>query len=388
LRYRATSDDDANEDEDACMSINNSRSLWSRIRPYFIVFDGPLALVIFLLLSTGLVTMYSASIDFPGRLEAQIRNIIVGFIVMWIAANVPPQTLMRLAVPLYAAGVALLVAVFMFGIIKKGARRWLYIGVDFQPSEIMKIAMPLMLAWFFQQRAGMLRWQSFSIAALLLVIPVTLILKQPDLGTALLVVAAGFYVIFLAGLSWKMLVGLAVTGIASLPVIWSVMHDYQRQRVMMLIDPTSDPLGKGFHIIQSTIAVGSGGMTGKGWLKGTQGHLQFIPERTTDFIFAVFSEEFGLMGNLLLLLLYTALIGRGLMIAANAPTLFTRLLAGAITMIFFTYAFVNMGMVSGILPVVGVPLPLLSYGGTALVTLSLGAGILMSIQHHRKLVQT
>jgi rod shape determining protein RodA len=370
------------------MPMNHKRSLWSQIRPYFVVFDGPLALIIFLLLSTGLVTMYSAGIDFPGRLEAQMRNILVGFVIMWIAANVPPQTLMRLAVPLYTLGVTLLVAVFLFGIIKKGARRWLYIGMDFQPSEIMKIAMPLMLAWFFQQRAGMLRWHSFAIAAGLLAIPVVLILKQPDLGTALLVVAAGFYVIFLAGLSWKMLAGLAVTAIASLPIVWSVMHDYQRQRVMMLIDPSSDPLGKGFHIIQSTIAVGSGGLSGKGWLKGTQGHLQFIPERTTDFIFAVFSEEFGLIGNIVLLLLYTALIVRGLMIAAHAPNLFSRLLAGSITMIFFTYAFVNMGMVSGILPVVGVPLPLLSYGGTAIVTLSLGVGILMSIQRHRKLVQS
>jgi rod shape determining protein RodA len=370
------------------MPMNHKRSLWSQIRPYLVVFDGPLALIIFLLLSTGLVTMYSAGIDFPGRLEAQMRNILVGFAIMWVAANVPPPTLMRFAVPLYTLGVTLLIAVFLFGIIKKGARRWLYIGIDIQPSEIMKIAMPMMLAWFFQQRAGMLRWHSFAIAAGLLVIPVVLILKQPDLGTALLVVAAGFYVIFLAGLSWKMLAGLAVTVTASLPVIWSVMHDYQRQRVMMLIDPSSDPLGKGFHIIQSTIAVGSGGLTGKGWLKGTQGHLQFIPERTTDFIFAVFSEEFGLTGNIVLLLLYVALIVRGLMISAHAADLFSRLLAGSITMIFFTYAFVNMGMVSGILPVVGVPLPLLSYGGTALVTLSLGAGILMSIQRHRKLVQS
>ncbi len=194
--------------------------------------------------------------------------------------------------------------------------------------------------------------------------------------------------IFLAGLSWKMLIGLVVAVAASLPVGWSIMHDYQRERIMMLIDPSSDPLGKGFHIIQSTIAVGSGGMTGKGWLKGTQSHLEFIPERTTDFIFAVFSEEFGLIGNLTLMILYLLLIGRGLMIAANAPSFFTRLLAGSITLIFFTYAFVNMGMVSGILPVVGVPLPFMSYGGTALVTLGLGAGILMSIQRHRKLVQS
>ncbi len=370
------------------MRINERRSVWRRIRPYFLVFDGPLALVIFLLLSIGLITLYSAAIDFPGRVEGQLRNIMVAFVVMWMAANVPPQTLMRLAVPLYTAGVALLLAVFMFGIIKKGARRWLYIGVDIQPSEIMKIAMPLMLAWFFQLRAGMLRWHSFLIAAALLAIPVALIAKQPDLGTALLVLAAGFYVIFLAGLSWKMLIGLTVSAAASLPVVWSVLHDYQRERVMMLIDPSSDPLGKGFHIIQSTIAVGSGGFFGKGWLKGTQAHLEFIPERTTDFIFAVYSEEFGLVGNLVLLLLYLLLIGRSLMIAANAPSFFTRLLAGSITMIFFTYAFVNMGMVSGIVPVVGVPLPFMSYGGTALLTLGLGAGILMSIQRHRKLVQT
>jgi rod shape determining protein RodA len=228
----------------------------------------------------------------------------------------------------------------------------------------------------------------FVLAAVMLAVPVGLIVRQPDLGTGLLVLAAGFYVIFFAGLSWKVLGGLFIAGAASLPVLWSFLHDYQRQRVMMLIDPTSDPLGKGFHIIQSTIAIGSGGITGKGWLMGTQTHLEFIPERTTDFIFSVYSEEFGLIGNLILVLLYLLLIGRGLMITANAPTLFTRLLGGSITMIFFTYAFVNMGMVSGILPVVGVPLPFMSYGGTALVTLGLGAGILMSIQRHRKLVQT
>ncbi|MDP3670602.1 MAG: rod shape-determining protein RodA [Telluria sp.] len=370
------------------MRINERRSLWRRMRPYCVVFDGPLALVIFLLLSTSLVTLYSAGIDFPGRLEGQMRNILLSFIVMWVAALVPPQTLMRLAVPIYTFGVALLIAVFMFGIIKKGARRWLHVGIDIQPSEIMKIAVPLMLAWFFQQRAGLLRWHSFLIAAILLAIPVGLIIKQPDLGTALLVVASGFYVIFLAGLSWKMLAGLALGAAASLPVVWSVLHEYQRQRVMTLIDPTTDPLGKGFHIIQSTIAIGSGGVSGKGWLNGTQAHLEFIPERTTDFIFSVFAEEFGLIGILVLLLLYLMLIGRGLMIAANAPNFFTRLLAGAITMIFFTYAFVNMGMVSGILPVVGVPLPFMSYGGTALITLGLGAGILMSIQRHRKLIQT
>jgi len=370
------------------MRINERRSLWRRLRPYFTVFDIPLALIICALLSVGLVTLYSAGIGIPGKVEDQLRNIFLAFIVMWFVANVSPQMMMRIAVPAYVVAVALLIGVALFGTIKLGARRWLHLGVDIQPSEFMKIAMPLMLAWFFQQRAGHLRWQDYGIAAVLLAIPVGLIVKQPDLGTALLVVAAGFCVIFLAGLAWKALIALCVAGAASLPVIWSVLHDYQRERVMTLIDPTSDPLGKGFHIIQSTIAVGSGGITGKGWTHGTQAHLEFIPERTTDFIFAVFSEEFGLTGNLVLMFLYLLLIGRGLMIAGNAPNFFTRLLAGAVTMIYFTYAFVNMGMVSGILPVVGVPLPFMSYGGTALLTLGLGAGILMSIQRHRKLVQT
>jgi rod shape determining protein RodA len=368
--------------------LTDRRSFLQIVKPYFTVFDGPLAIIMFLILCVGIVTLYSAGIDFPGRVEDQLRNIVVAFIVMWIAAIVPPQTLMRFAVPIYTIGIALLVGVAAFGMIKKGARRWLNVGVVIQPSEIMKIAMPLMLAWFFQKREGMIRWREFLIAGLLLLGPVGLIAKQPDLGTALLVLAAGFYVIFLAGLSWKILAGLVVVVGASLPVAWSMMHDYQRARIMTLIDPTTDPLGKGFHIIQSTIAIGSGGVAGKGWLHGTQAHLEFIPERTTDFIFAVFSEEFGLIGNSVLLVLYLLLIGRGLIIAANAPTFFSRLLAGAITLIFFTYAFVNMGMVSGILPVVGVPLPFLSYGGTALVTLGLGAGILMSVQRHRKLVQT
>jgi rod shape determining protein RodA len=370
------------------MQLTEKKAFWPTIKPYLTVFDAPLAIIIFLILCMGIVTLYSAGIDFPGRVEDQMRNILVSFAVMWIAANVPPQTLMRFAVPIYTVGIALLIAVALFGVVKKGARRWINLGVVIQPSEIMKIAMPLMLAWFFQKREGLVRWHEFLIAGVLLAIPVGLIAKQPDLGTALLVLAAGFYIIFLAGLSWKVLIALAMTVGASLPVVWSVLHNYQRERVMMLIDPSSDPLGKGFHIIQATIAVGSGGLTGKGWLKGTQAHLEFIPERTTDFIFAVFSEEFGLAGNCTLMVLYLLLIGRGLMIAANAPTFFSRLLAGAITMMFFTYAFVNMGMVSGILPVVGVPLPLMSYGGTALVTLGLGAGILMSIQRHRKLVQS
>ncbi|SFA88355.1 cell elongation-specific peptidoglycan biosynthesis regulator RodA [Collimonas sp. OK607] len=370
------------------MNLTDKHTVWQNIKSHIAVFDGALSLIMFLILSVGIVTLYSAGIDFPGRVEDQLRNILVAFVIMWIAANIPPQTLMRFAIPAYALGVSLLIAVAVFGIVKKGSRRWINIGMVIQPSEIMKIAMPLMLAWYFQKREGMITWRDYVVAALLLALPVGLIIRQPDLGTGTLVLAAGFYVIFLAGLSWRILIGLAVAAAASLPVLWSVLHDYQRQRVMMLIDPTSDPLGKGFHIIQSTIAVGSGGIFGKGWLKGTQAHLEFIPERTTDFIFAVFSEEFGMIGNGVLLFLYMLLIGRGMMIAVNAPTMFTRLLAGSITLIFFTYAFVNMGMVSGILPVVGVPLPFMSYGGTALVTLGLGAGILMSIQRHRKLIQT
>lgn len=370
------------------IKMSYSEAIRNRLKNWITVFDGPLALIVFLIMSVGIVTLYSAGIDFPGRVEDQLRNIVIGFIIMWIAASVPPQTLMRFAVPIYTIGIALLVAVAMFGLIKKGARRWLNIGIVIQPSEIMKIALPLMLAWFFQKREGYIGWREYAIAMVLLAIPAGLIMKQPDLGTALLVAATGFYVIFLAGLSWKVVIGMAISAAASLPIIWTLLHDYQRNRVMMLIDPSSDPLGKGFHIIQSIIAIGSGGISGKGWMQGTQAYLHFIPERTTDFIFAVFSEEFGLIGNIVLIILYLLLIARGLIIAVNASGLFSRLLAGAITMMFFMYAFVNMGMVSGILPVVGVPLPFMSYGGTAMVTLGLGTGILMSIQRHRKLVQT
>jgi rod shape determining protein RodA len=246
----------------------------------------------------------------------------------------------------------------------------------------------MMLAWYFHKNETMLRMRDFAIAALLLAVPVALIARQPDLGTAVLVAAAGFYVIFFAGIGWKILAALGTLGLASLAPLWGMLHDYQRRRILTLIDPTQDPLGSGYHTIQSTIAVGSGGITGKGWLHGTQTHLEFIPERHTDFIFAVFSEEFGLVGNVALLTLYALLIARGLMIAANAATFFARLLAASVTLMFFTYAFVNMGMVSGILPVVGVPLPFISYGGTALLTLFVGIGILMSAHNDRRLVQT
>ncbi len=360
--------------------------LWRRLTDKM---DWPLFSIALTILMLGVLTLFSASYETPSRITAQFANIAFAFVVMWVAAQIPPQLLMRLAPPLYIAGVLLLIAVALFGDIRNGARRWLNLGVtSIQPSEIMKIAMPLMLAWYFHKYEAMLRLRDFAVAAVLLAIPVFLIARQPDLGTALLVSASGFFVIFLAGLSWKIIIGLAVAGLASTPLMWSMLHDYQRQRILTLIDPSSDPLGAGYHIIQSTIAVGSGGFIGKGWLKGTQTHLEFIPERSTDFIFAVFSEEFGLLGNIVLLMLYLALIARGLMIAANAPTFFARLISGAITLTFFTYAFVNMGMVSGILPVVGVPLPLVSYGGTALAALYLGLGMLMSMQKHRKLVQT
>jgi rod shape determining protein RodA len=363
------------------------RTPFELIRPYVLVFDRPLLLATVLVMLISIAIQYSAGFDFPGRFEGHMRNLVVAIGVMWIAALVPPNLLMRIAVPLYAVGVTLLVAVALFGVTNKGAQRWLNIGVTrIQPSEILKIAVPLMLAWYFQQREGVARWYDFLVAGLILIVPVGLIAKQPDLGTAILVLAAGVYVIFFAGLSWKIILGMGVAGVGALPLLWMSMHDYQRQRVLTLIDPTSDPLGKGFHIIQSTIAVGSGGLFGKGWMQGTQTHLEFIPERTTDFILAVYSEEFGLFGVGILMLLYLAIILRGLSIAGTGGSTFGRLLAGSITLSFFTYCFVNMGMVIGILPVVGVPLPWMSYGGTAMVTLGLGAGMLMSIHRYRTLV--
>ncbi|NJN40510.1 MAG: rod shape-determining protein RodA [Gammaproteobacteria bacterium] len=361
--------------------------LW---RGFTINIDGVLLAIVVSIVAIGMFTLYSATNGNPHRVTAQFVNLAVALAAMWLVAQVPTQTLLRSAVPVYLVGLALLVAVAIWGDLVNGARRWLHVGVTrIQPSEMMKIAMPLMLAWYFHRRAAILGIGDYAIAAVLLAVPAALIIRQPDLGTALLVLATGGYVIFLAGLSWRIILGVVIAGAASLPLVWTMMlHDYQRRRVLTLLDPSQDPLGAGYHTIQATIAVGSGGLEGKGWLNGTQTHLEFIPERHTDFIFAVFSEEFGLVGTSLLLVAYTALIARGLYIAANAPTAFSRLLAASITLIFFTYAFVNMGMVSGILPVVGVPLPFISYGGTALVTLFLGIGILMSVARERKLVQT
>ena len=379
----------------------NKFSLWQQIAPIFKGFDGLLALAVGLLACAGLIAMYSSGYDHGTRFVDHMRNMLIAATVMFVVAQIPPQRLMELAVPLYALGVTLLIAVAIFGLTKKGARRWLNVGVVIQPSEILKIAMPLMLAWWFQKREGQLRPLDFLVAGLLLAVPAGLIMKQPDLGTALLVMSAGLSVIFFAGLSWKLIappVLIGCVGVALLVVFetdlcadgvnWRVLHEYQRQRVCTLLDPTLDPLGKGFHIIQGMIAIGSGGIFGKGFMQGTQTHLEFIPERTTDFIFAAFSEEFGLLGNLLLISGFLFLIIRGLMIAVEAPSLFTRLLAGSVTMIFFTYAFVNMGMVSGILPVEGVPLPFISYGGTAMVTLGMGIGILMSVSKSKRLVQS
>jgi len=377
------------------------RSLIHKIDFLWNGLDKTLGLIVLALVAISIVTFISATSGTHVQFIDQARNLIVSIGVMLIVSRIPPKWLEKSAIWIYTIGIALLLAVAAFGLIKKGARRWVNIGIVIQPSEIMKIAMPMMLAWYFQRREGVLKTWDYGVAALLLILPVALIGRQPDLGTALLVLASGIYVIILAGFPWKYIIPVVGAGTLGILLIiifggyicepevkWYLLHEYQKNRVCTLLNPSSDPLGKGFHTIQSIIAIGSGGLFGKGWLNGTQAHLEFIPEKHTDFIFAVFAEEFGLLGNIILLGLFVALIHRGLAISSNAPTLFTRLLGGAVTMIFFTYAFVNMGMVSGLLPVVGVPLPFISYGGTALVTLGIGVGILMSIHRYRRLVQS
>jgi rod shape determining protein RodA len=378
-------------------------SLWQRVKPVLFGFDGPLTTGVLILAAFGLMTMYSAGFDHGTRFVDHGRNMLIAVVILWAVAQVSPQRLMALAVPVYTIGIALLVATALFGISKKGATRWLSIpGVTvIQPSEILKLATPLMLAWWFQRCEGKLGPVQWATAAAILLLPFLLVAKQPDLGTAILILSAGLYVLFFAGLSWRLIlpvVGAGAIGIVALivsePTIcqpgvdWPLLKDYQQHRVCTLLDPQKDPLGKGFHIIQGMIAIGSGGVTGKGFMQGTQTHLEFIPERTTDFIFAAFAEEFGLAGTIGLLLAFTFLIFRGLYIAGVAPTLFARLLAGSITLSIFTYVFVNMGMVSGILPVVGIPLPFVSYGGTAMVTLGLAIGMLMSISRSRRLMQS
>jgi rod shape determining protein RodA len=382
-------------------AIFEQPTLWQRWRPVLFGFDATLSLAIAILAAFGLMTMYSAGFDHGTRFADHGRNMLIALALLFLVSQVPPQRLMELAVPLYAIGVALLIATALFGVSKKGATRWLNVGIVIQPSELMKLAMPLMLAWWFQKCEGRLSAAAWVVAAILLLLPVGLVVKQPDLGTAILILSAGIYVVFFAGLAWKLIVPVLLLGVVAIAAIivsepticqpdvkWPLFKDYQQHRVCTLLDPSKDPLGKGFHIIQGMIAIGSGGLTGKGFMQGTQTHLEFIPERTTDFIFAAFAEEFGLAGTIGLLLAFSFLILRGLFIAAEAPTLFSRLLAGAITLSFFTYAFVNMGMVSGILPVVGVPLPFVSYGGTAMVTLGVALGMLMSIAKSRRLMQS
>jgi rod shape determining protein RodA len=360
-------------------------------------FDWPLLAILLMFAALGLTVMHSAVGSTDWRFAEQSRNFMIAFFAMWAVALVPPGIMMKWAVPVYLCGLALLMGVEFFGETSKGATRWLNLGVTrIQPSEMMKIGVPLMLAWYFQRYEGRVRLRDYLIAGVLLVLPFALIVKQPDLGTALLVFGAGFCVIYFAGLPFKLLVPVALGGAIALgslvyyqqdlcqpEVNWVVLHDYQKHRVCTLLDPSSDPLGKGFHTIQSMIAVGSGGLYGKGYMQGTQTHLDFIPERTTDFIFAVYAEEFGFYGGVMILILYGLLIARGLTIAMRAPTQFGRLAAGAITMMFFIYVFVNVGMVTGVLPVVGVPLPFMSYGGTALLTMGVACGILMSISRHR-----
>ncbi|MFT0851488.1 rod shape-determining protein RodA [Achromobacter sp. F4_2707] len=360
-------------------------------------FDWPLLTLLVIMSVVGLTIMHSAVGGTDWRFTDQARNFLIAFFAMWCAAILPPPLLMRLSPYGYVIGVVLLLGVEFFGETSKGATRWLDLGfVRIQPSEMLKISVPMMLAWYFHKNQGNLRIRDYLVASLLLAIPFILIVRQPDLGTALLVFASGFCVIYFGGLSFRLLVPLFVLGTALIGgviyyedricqpgVDWVVLHEYQKHRVCTLLDPSVDPLGRGFHTIQSMIAIGSGGVYGKGYLMGTQAHLDFIPERTTDFIFAVFAEEFGLYGGIMLLALYGLLILRGLHIALQARTQYGRLLAGGMAMMFFVYVFVNIGMVTGILPVVGVPLPFLSYGGTALLTLGVAGGVLMSISRYQ-----
>ena len=350
--------------------------------------DFPLLLSLLILAGMGLVILYSAGEQDSALVNRQLVRLTVGFLVMFTFAQFSPVTLRRWAPWLFAVGLILLISVLIAGVVGKGAQRWLDLGLfRFQPSEIMKLAVPMMIAWYLAETPLPPSRKRLFVAGLVLLIPALMVAKQPDLGTALLIASSGFFVLLLAGLSWRFIFSMLIVGASLTPLIWHfLLHDYQRQRILTFINPENDPLGAGYHIIQSTIAIGSGGLYGKGWLNGTQSHLDFLPERSTDFIFAVYSEEFGLIGIALLLLVYAVIISRGMIIAAQAQDTFSRLLAGSLTLTFFVYLFVNIGMVSGLLPVVGLPLPLVSYGGTSMVTLMAAFGILMSIQTHRKLI--
>lgn len=350
--------------------------------------DLPLLIGILLLSAMGMVVLYSAGGQDIALINRQVIRLSLALVVMLIIAQINPGTLKFWAPWLFAIGLAMLIAVLLFGEVGKGAQRWLNLGFfRFQPSELMKIAVPVMTAWYLAEAPLPPRGSRLLLATVIVIVPTLLIAKQPDLGTSLLIASSGFFVLLLSGLRLKLILSVLALMAASAPIFWNyLLHGYQRQRILTFLNPESDPLGSGYHIIQSTIAIGSGGLYGKGWLNGTQSHLDFLPERSTDFIFAVFSEEFGFLGILLLLAIYIAIITRGIMIAVNAQDSFSRLVAGSITLTFFVYVFVNIGMVSGILPVVGVPLPLISYGGTSMVTIMAAFGILMSIQTHRKLV--
>lgn len=373
-------------DQQQSLTTNNAliRKKWS----YRLHIDIPLFIALLLLLTVGVFVLYSATGQNMAIVNRQLSHIAIAVVLMLAIAQVRPQTIQFWAPWLFIIGIILLIVVLIVGDIGKGAQRWLDLGFfRFQPSEILKLALPMMLAWYISEFSLPPTPKRVITAVFMLAVPTLLVAKQPDLGTALLIASAGFFVLLLAGLSWKAIISVTLAIIASAPLIWGyVLHDYQRGRILTLINPNNDPLGSGYHIIQSTIAIGSGSIYGKGWLNGTQSHLDFLPERSTDFIFAVFSEEFGFIGCLILLVLYLYIIGRGLVIANQAQDSFSRLLAGSLTLTFFVYIFVNIGMVSGILPVVGVPLPLISYGGTSIVTLMVAFGILMSIQTHRRLI--
>ena len=350
--------------------------------------DLPLWIGIILLSAMGMAVLYSAGDKSIELLNRQTVRLLLAFIVMFAVAQINPSTLKHWAPWMFAAGLLMLIAVLVLGEVGKGAQRWLNLGLfRFQPSELMKIAVPIMTAWYLAEASIPPKFGRLVVATIIVIVPTLLIAKQPDLGTSLLIASSGFFVLLLAGLSWKIIFSVITLLTASTPIFWNyLLHDYQRQRILTFLNPETDPLGSGYHIIQSTIAIGSGGLYGKGWLNGTQSHLDFLPERSTDFVFAVFSEEFGFLGTLLLLAVYIAVISRGIVIAVNAQDTFSRLVAGSLTLTFFVYVFVNIGMVSGILPVVGLPLPLISYGGTSMVTIMAAFGILMSIQTHRKLV--
>jgi rod shape determining protein RodA len=351
--------------------------------------DGPLLIAVLAVCAVGLGVLFSAGGEDVGVFLRQATRVAIGLTVLVAAAQVPPRVLRVLAPWVYAGGVMLLVAVALVGDVSMGAQRWLDLGiVRFQPSEILKIAVPLACAWFLHTRPLPPSFTTLLVLATAILVPVLLIAEQPDLGTALLVAAGGVLVVLLAGLQLRYILGLGAAVGAAIPVVWVNLHDYQRQRVLTFLNPQEDPLGAGYHTIQSQIAIGSGGVFGKGYMNGSQAQLEFLPERSTDFIFAVIGEEWGLVGLAVLIGLYLLVIARGLYIAMQAQDTFTRLVAGALTLLFAVYMFVNAGMVAGLLPVVGVPLPLVSYGGTSMVTLMAGFGILMSIHSRRKLVAT